>query len=65
MARSKALKSAQARYEAKGAVKAKIKGYYVKCHVEHDADIIDALEAQENKNGYIKNLIRGDIKKQG
>lgn len=66
MARSKdALKRAQARYEASGAVKAKTKGFYIKCHVDHDADIIATLEAQDNKNGYVKELIRRDIAKQG
>lgn len=64
MARSEALKVAQSRYEAKGTVKEKTKGYYLKCHIEHDADIIAALEAQGNKNGYIKELIRKDIKSQ-
>lgn len=65
MSRSEAKKKAQAKYEAGGAVKARNKGYYVKCHIIHDADIIAVLEAQENKNGYIKELIRRDIEKQG
>lgn len=68
MARSKeAIKRAQARYEAKGAVKDKTKGYYLKCHVEHDADIIAKLESvgKGNKNTYLKELIRKDIEKQG
>lgn len=66
MARSKeALKRAQQRYVAKGAVKAVTKGYNLKCHIVHDADVIAALEAQENKNGYIKELIRADMEKQG
>lgn len=65
MRNKEATKRAQARYEAKGAVKAVTKGYYLKCHTLHDADIIDALEAQENKNGYIKELIRRDMEKQG
>lgn len=67
VARSEAQKAAQARYEAKGAVKAKTKGYYLKCHVEHDADIINKMESigTGNKNTYIKELIRKDIQKQG
>lgn len=65
MRSKEAIKRAQKRYEASGAVKSKNKGYYLKCHVEYDADIIAALEAQENKNGYIKELIRADMKKQG
>ena len=68
MARSKkAIKQAQARYEASGAVKEKTKGYHLKCHVEHDRDIIDRLEScgRGSKNTYIKRLIREDIKRQG
>ena len=65
MARSEALKRAQERYAAKGAVKEKTKGYYLKCHVEHDKDIIDRMESVESKNTYLKELIRKDIKKQG
>lgn len=65
MARSDALKRAQARYEAKGAVKDKTRAFHLKCHVEHDKDIIDALDRQDNKNGYLKGLIRKDIKEQG
>lgn len=67
MARSEALKNAQKRYAAKGAVKDKTKGYYLKCHIEHDADIINRLESvgAGKKNTYLKGLIREDIKKQG
>ena len=67
MARSEALKRAQERYAAKGAVKEKIKGYYLKCHIEHDKDIIDKMESvgAGRKNTYLKELIRKDIKKQG
>lgn len=67
MARSEALKRAQARYEEKGNVKKKTKGYYLKCHVEHDKDIIDKLESvgTGKKNTYLKELIRKDIEKTG
>lgn len=65
MARSEALKRAQTRYAKKGAVKEKTKGYYLKCHVEHDRDIIDRMENVESKNTYLKALIRKDIKEQG
>ena len=65
MARTEAEKRAQARYEKKGVVKEKTKGYYLKCHVENDADIIDKLESVDKKNTYIKGLIRKDIKRQG
>ena len=67
MARSEALKRAQARYEATGAVKGRTKAYHLKCHVEHDKDIIDKLESvgAGKKNTYIKELIRKDIEKTG
>lgn len=32
-------------------------------HKQHDADIIGKLEKEPNKSGYIKRLIRSDIKK--
>lgn len=63
--RSEATKKAQARYAKKNAGKGVTRGYYLKCHTVHDADIIAALEAQENKNGYIKELIRADLARQG
>lgn len=62
MRKKEALKRAQARYAAKGAVKAVTKGYNLKCHVVHDADVISILEKQKNKNGYLKELIRKDIR---
>lgn len=30
----------------------------------HETDIIEQLESQKNKSGYIKELIRADIKRQ-
>lgn len=30
-------------------------------HSEHDADILEQLDKQPNKSGYIKRLIRADI----
>lgn len=67
MASSEKQKQAQMRFEKKRRMEGTSpnKGYYLKCHIKHDADIIDALEAQENKNGYIKELIRRDMEKQG
>ena len=38
------------------------KAYYFKCHRQQDADIIEFLEAQSNKQGTIKELIRKAIK---
>lgn len=34
----------------------------VKLNKKHDADIIEHLAKQENRQGYIKNLIREDMK---
>lgn len=67
MARSEAMKRAQARYQAKRqkAGAEPLKTYSLKCHIENDADVISALDEQENKNGYIKELIRMDIEKRG
>lgn len=60
MAKTDAKKRAQAKYEKKRAAMGIIKGYYLKCHAVHDADIIAYLSAKENVNGYIKELIRKD-----
>lgn len=35
----------------------------LKLNLTHDADILAALEASGNKQGYIKSLIRADIAK--
>lgn len=37
------------------------KQYHLEMHKENDADIIRKLETLENKQGYIKELIRRDI----
>ncbi len=63
MSRTDAMRRAQARYGAKPEVKARSKGYYLKCHVEHDKDIIEKLESVDMVNTYIKELIRKDIAK--
>ena len=63
--RTDAVKRAQAKYDAKYRKSGVIKSYHFKCHKDNDADIIKALEAQENKNGYIKELIRKDIEERG
>lgn len=36
----------------------------VKLNKTHDADILEHLEKQPNKQGYIKALIRADIEKE-
>lgn len=62
MARSReAIKAAQARYEKSGA----IKRVCVKFHKVYDADILEKLDSTQNVTGYIKDLIRNDIKRQG
>lgn len=56
--RSEALKRAQAKYDA-----AKVVQIKMKLNKDTDADILERLEQEENKQGYIKRLIRADIKK--
>lgn len=41
------------------------KAYYIKCNRQQDADIIEFLESQSNKQGIIKELIREAIKRKG
>ena len=53
---SKAQRQAVARYDRANTVQFK-----VKLNKVTDADIIDVLEAVENRQGYIKELIRADI----
>lgn len=43
---------------------AHLKRYGFPVSLDSEKDIIDRLEAQENKSGYIKSLIRADIKQQ-
>ena len=52
-----AVDTPQARYEAKN-----IRKMTFAFNRKHDADILDRLDALENKQGYIKALIREDIK---
>ena len=37
------------------------KGFYIRLSLEKDADIIEHLGTKENKQGYVKSLIRADI----
>ena len=37
-------------------------GVYLKLHKKNDAPVIEKLEEEENKQGYIKGLILEDIK---
>ena len=55
---TEAQKRATAKYDA-----ANTKMYAVKLNINTDADIIQKLDEVENKQGYIKELIREDIKR--
>lgn len=61
MRNKEAIKRAQKRYEASGVIKRKT----IKLHERIDADILKKLDEQENVTGYIKELIRRDLKGQG
>lgn len=37
------------------------KGYYIKLNINDDADVIQRLDEQKNRQGYIRELIRTDI----
>lgn len=54
---TEAQRKASAKYDA-----ANTKTYAVKLNRNTDADIISKLESEENVQGYIKGLIREDIK---
>lgn len=41
----------------------KCKQYTFKFHLVNDADIIEALDAVSNRQGYLKTLIREDLKR--
>lgn len=41
--------------------KERYKGYYIKLRRTADADVIAALDAVDNRQGYIRDLIRKDI----
>lgn len=51
---------AQAKYDAEHTT-----GVYLKFNTKNDADILDMLASVSNKQGYIKELIRADIKRRG
>lgn len=55
---SKAQAKASAKYD-----KANTKGVYLKLNIHTDADILKRLKSVGNAQGYIKALIRCDIKK--
>lgn len=45
--------------------KAEFQGLYLKHNVVNDKDIIERLKTQDNKQGYIKDLIRIDASLDG
>lgn len=45
--------------------KEKVKRYVVNCMLNTEQDLIEHLEKQDNKAGYIKQLIREDMKNNG
>lgn len=45
--------------------KAEFQGLYLKLNTVNDKDIIDRLKTQDNKQGYIKELIRIDTSLDG
>lgn len=47
---------ANAKYDAKAT-----KQFMMKLNLKNDADIIKKLESVENRQGYLKDLIRADI----
>ena len=55
---SEAQKRASQKYDAENT-----KGLYLKLNIKTDADVIERLDEVKNKQGYIKDLIREDIKK--
>ena len=55
---TEAKKRANAKYD-----KTHTKGIYLKLNLEWDKDILEKLDSVKNKQTYIKELIRNDIKK--
>ena len=43
--------------------KTHLKKIKLQLNIEHDADILEWLESQPNKNAYLKTLIRQDMEK--
>ena len=55
---TEAQRRAQAKYD-----KAHTKSYLLKLNKKTDADVIKQLETVDNRQGYIKKLIRDDLNK--
>ena len=60
MSTSEAQKRAQEKYDAKATIQ-----LHFKMNKKTDADILEKLDSVPNKQGYIKELIRADMKRQG
>lgn len=61
MRSKEAIKAAQKRYAEKGVIKRTT----ITLHEVNDADILAHLKKKANMSGYIKDLVRRDMKKQG
>ena len=46
-------------------IKEKTRRFTLQCHKQTDADIIELLESQENYNGYLKSLLRRELRNTG
>ena len=57
---SDALLKAVNKYDSKNT-----RGIYLKLNVNTDKDILDHLDGMDNKQGYIKELIRSDLRSRG
>lgn len=57
---TEAQKKAQAKYDARTA-----KYISLKLNIKTDADLIDLLSKQQNVQGFIKDLIRKELKNRG
>lgn len=60
MATSQTRTRNQAKYDAKATTQ-----IHLKLNNKSDADILDRLAGMTNKQGYIKQLIRDDMRRQG
>lgn len=58
MAQTEAQRKAKEKYDARTAVQV-----HLKLNMITDKDILEKLDSVENKQGYIKNLIRNDLNK--
>jgi hypothetical protein len=50
---------AQAKYDAKN--RCYYNNIYIKCHKEHDKELLAWLATKDNKTAYIKGLIKADM----